>query len=435
MRLLLQGGRVIDPSQGWDGPRNLLIADGRIVGAEEPLPETNPALPRGAPPEKTEVLDLRGCLVVPGLIDMHVHLREPGFEAKETIRTGSEAAVAGGFTAVACMPNTQPVNDDPALTTWIRQRAAEAGLARVYPVAAITAGSRGEALSDFASLRNAGAVAFSDDGRPVMNAAVMRQALEQAAVLGLPVLSHCEDLHLSGRGVMNEGARSAMLGLPGAPSVAEEVMVARDILLAEYAGATVHIAHVSTAGSVRLIREAKARGVRVTAETAPQYFCLTENAVGEGEPNARVNPPLRTERDRDAVKEGLRDGTLDAIASDHAPHARQDKEAGFAAAASGMVGLETSLSLSLRLVAEGILTFSGLVRALSVAPARILGVPGGTLRVGAAADVTVIDPQRPWTVEAGRFRSRSRNTPFEGWAVQGKAVLTVVGGVVRFREG
>lgn len=435
MRLLLQGGRVIDPSQGWDGPRNLLIADGRIVGAEEPLPETNPALPRGAPPEKTEVLDLRGCLVVPGLIDMHVHLREPGFEAKETIRTGSEAAVAGGFTAVACMPNTQPVNDDPALTTWIRQRAAEAGLARVYPVAAITAGSRGEALSDFASLRNAGAVAFSDDGRPVMNAAVMRQALEQAAVLGLPVLSHCEDLHLSGRGVMNEGARSAMLGLPGAPSVAEEVMVARDILLAEYAGATVHIAHVSTAGSVRLIREAKARGVRVTAETAPQYFCLTENAVSEGEPNARVNPPLRTERDRDAVKEGLRDGTLDAIASDHAPHARQDKEAGFAAAASGMVGLETSLSLSLRLVAEGILTFSGLVRALSVAPARILGVPGGTLRVGAAADVTVIDPQRPWTVEAGRFRSRSRNTPFEGWAVQGKAVLTVVGGVVRFREG
>ncbi len=435
MRLLLQGGRVIDPSQGWDGPRNLLIADGRIVGAEEPLPETNPALPRGAPPEKTEILDLRGCLVVPGLIDMHVHLREPGFEAKETIRTGSEAAVAGGFTAVACMPNTQPVNDDPALTTWIRQRAADAGLARVYPVAAITAGSRGEALSDFASLRNAGAVAFSDDGRPVMNAAVMRQALEQAAVLGLPVLSHCEDLHLSGRGVMNEGARSAMLGLPGAPSVAEEVMVARDILLAEYAGATVHIAHVSTAGSVRLIREAKARGVRVTAETAPQYFCLTENAVGEGEPNARVNPPLRTERDRDAVKEGLRDGTLDAIASDHAPHARQDKEAGFAAAASGMVGLETSLSLSLRLVAEGILTFSGLVRALSVAPARILGVPGGTLRVGAAADVTVIDPQRPWTVEAGRFRSRSRNTPFEGWAVQGKAVLTVVGGVVRFREG
>lgn len=433
MRLLLRGARVVDPSQPIDGKMDILVENGKIVRVAKNIYKARTQTGADAP-SNLKILDLRGKIVVPGLIDMHTHLREPGFEYRETIQTGCEAAAAGGFTAIACMPNTAPVNDNHSVTGSIIRKARECNLCHVYPVAAISRESEGLALAEFWDLKDAGAVAFSDDGKPVMNAALMRRALEYASSLDMPVISHCEDLHLTAGGVMNEGFVSTELGLAGIPGMAEEVMAARDILIAEFTGAAVHIAHVSTAGSVRLIREAKTRGIRVTAETAPHYFTLTDEAVREFDVNAKVNPPLRGIEDVTAVKEGLRDGTIDVIASDHAPHATTDKDVEFDDAAFGMVGLETSLGLSLKLVADGILTLEQLIMKMSTAPARILGIPGGTLKTGSTADMTVIDPAAAWTVDRERFRSKGRNTPFHGWDMKGKAVMTIVGGEIKHRQ-
>jgi dihydroorotase len=427
MTLLLKGGRVIDPSRKTDCDSDLLIEDGKIV-------KIGKTLLKGEKLSEVETIDLRGKWVVPGLIDMHTHLRDPGYEYKETIATGSEAAVAGGFSSVACMPNTNPVNDNRSVTEFIRRKATECGLANVYPIAAITVKSEGSLLSEFWDLKDAGAIGFSDDGKSVMNAALMRRALEYASSMDMPLIVHCEDKNLSLGGVMHEGSVSTELGLAGIPAIAEDVMVARDLLLAEYTGAAVHIAHVSTAGAVRLIREAKSRDVRVTAETAPHYFSLTDEAVLQFDTHTKVNPPLRGAQDRKAILAGLSDGTLDVIASDHAPHARTDKEVEFDYAASGLTGLETSLALSLRLVSEGILTLADLIKKMTGNPAHILHIPKGTLAIGADADVTVIDPEKIWNVDRTLFRSRGKNTPFHGWTMKGKAVLTVVGGVIRYRD-
>lgn len=427
MSLLLKGGRVIDPSRKRDEVSDILIDKGKIAAVGIDLTEAAKA--SGA-----EVIDLAGRIVVPGLIDMHTHLREPGFEYKETVASGSEAAVAGGFTSIACMPNTDPVNDSRSVTDFILRKAAECGLANVYPIAAISVKSEGTTLAEFWDLKDAGAVGFSDDGKPVMNSGLMRRALEYASSLGMPVIAHCEDRNLSGNGSMHEGFVSTELGLAGIPSLAEDVMVARDLLLAEFTGAALHIAHVSTAGSVRLIRDAKARGVRVTAETTPHYFTLTDESLRTFDTNMKVNPPLRSADDVAAVREGLRDGTLDVIASDHAPHAVTDKEVEFDYAASGITGLETSLALSLQLVHDGILSLSGLVEKMTVHPAAVLRIPKGTLENGADADITVVDPGLEWTIDRRLFRTRGKNSPFHGWKVKGKAVMTIVGGVIRYRD-
>jgi dihydroorotase len=432
----MKGARIVDPSQGFDKVMDLLIEKGKIAFIEERIAEAGlkPGRKEGEKCLKTAVMELKGKIIVPGLIDMHTHLREPGFEYKETIMTGSEAAVAGGFTAVACMPNTDPVNDNRSVTEYILRQTKACGLARVWPVAAISKGSEGHILAEMGDLRDAGAVAYSDDGKPVMDSRLMRKALEYAAALGVPVISHCEDLTLSQGGVMNESFVSTELGLRGIPNAAEDIMVMRDIALAEYTGAPVHIAHVSTEGSVRAIRDAKERGVKVTAETAPHYFTLTDERLRTYDTNAKVNPPLRCRRDLDAVKEGLRDGTIDVIASDHAPQASTEKNVEFEYAANGIVGLETSLGLSLTLVEEGVLSFSDLIFKMSVNPASILKIPGGTLKVGSVADITIIDPSSGWVVDVNEFRSKSRNSPFRDWTLTGKAVCTIVGGEVKYKN-
>ncbi|MRR17497.1 MAG: dihydroorotase [Deltaproteobacteria bacterium] len=422
MKLLLKGSRVIDPSQKIDGPMDILIDDGKIKSCA-------PAVKAGT---DAKVIDLAGMTLTPGLIDMHVHLREPGMEYKETIATGAAAAVAGGFTTIACMPNTEPVNDNRSVTEFIRRKAAEAGLANVFPIGAISVDSEGRQLTEFWDLKDAGAIALSDDGKPVMDAALMRRALEYAHSLDLPVIQHCEDKTLSAGGLMNEGYYSTVLGLPGIPAIAEEVMIARDILIAEYSRTRVHIAHVSTAGAVRLIRDAKARGLKVTAETAPHYFTLTDESLQGYDTHYKVNPPLRSAQDVAAVKEGLADGTLDAIACDHAPHGRTDKEVEFEYAANGISGLETSLGLSISLVLEGILTWPELVTKMSVNPAHILNLAKGTLAPGSDADITVINPDLPWIVDLQTFRSRGKNSPFHGRRLRGRAVLTIVGGDIKY---
>lgn len=432
--LLLKGARIVDPSQKLDGNRDLLVENGKIAAIGTDIGPGH-AGSSGEKGSGTKILDVGGKVVVPGLIDMHTHLREPGYEYKETIRTGSRAAVMGGFTAIACMPNTEPVNDNRSVTEFILRRAKECDLARVYPVAAISKGSAGHILAELGDLRDAGAVAYSDDGNPVMNSRLMRKALEYAASLGVVVISHCEDLTISKGGLMNESFVSTELGLRGMPAVAEDIMVARDIALAEYTGTPVHIAHVSTAGAVRLVRDAKERGVKVTAETAPHYFTLTEEALRSYDTNAKVNPPLRGFRDVEAVKAGLRDGTIDVIASDHAPQSVIEKDVEFENAANGMVGLETSLGLSLRLVEENLLSLSDLVMKMSVNPAAILRLSGGSLRVGADADMTVIDLAQVWVVDVGTFRSKSRNSPFHGRTLKGKAFCTIVGGEIKHIEG
>jgi dihydroorotase len=363
---------------------------------------------------------------------MHTHLREPGFEYKETIASGSAAAVAGGFTSIACMPNTNPINDNRSITEFIRRKATEAALANVYPIGAISRESAGSKLTEFWDLKEAGIIGLSDDGNPVMNAALMRRAMEYAFSLQLPVISHCEDTNLSADGLMNEGYYSTILGLRGIPGIAEEAMIARDILIAEFTKTSVHIAHVSTAGSVRLIRDAKKRGLKVTAETAPHYFTLTDEALQSYDTNFKVNPPLRSEQDLKAIKEGLSDGTIDVIACDHAPHGRTDKEVEFEYAANGISGLETSLALSLNLIHSETLDWPELITKMSLNPARILNLPKGTLETGTDADITVIDPQLKWTVDVQAFRSRGKNSPFHGRQMQGKAILTIVGGEIKY---
>jgi len=428
MKLLLTGARVIDPSQKMDAVADVLLENGKIAEITPDLAKTINSKDKG----KVKTIDLAEMIVVPGLIDMHTHLREPGMEYKETIASGTAAAVAGGFTSVVCMPNSSPINDNRSITEFIKRKAAEAGLANVYPVGAISKDSAGSQLTEFWDLKEAGIVALSDDGKPVMDAALMRRALEYASSLGLPVISHCEDTNLSGGGLMNEGYYSTILGLRGIPSIAEEAMVARDILIAEFTKTSVHIAHVSTAGSVRLIREAKKRGLPITAETAPHYFTLTDESLQSYDTNYKINPPLRSPDDLAAIKEGLADGTLDAVACDHAPHGRTDKEVEFEYAACGISGLETSFGLSMQLVNDGVLSLTDLIAKMSTNPARILNLPKGTLKAGADGDITVIDPQLKWKVDVKTFRSRGKNSPFHGREMQGRAVLTIVGGDIKY---
>ena len=419
MSLLIKGGRVIDPAGSVDAVHDVLIKGDRIerVGANL------------AVPPDTTVLEASGKIVCPGFIDLHVHLREPGQEYKETVATGTRAAAAGGFTAVCAMANTHPVNDNRAVTDYIRAKADTEGLVRVYPIGAVTRELGGAELAELAELAEAGCVAFSDDGKCVMNAALYRRAMEYTLPFGTPLISHAEDHHLSKGAAMNEGVVSTELGVPGAPAAAEDVMVARDIVLAELTGAHVHIAHLSTAGAVRLVREAKARGVRVTAEVTPHHLLLTEDAVRSFDANTKMNPPLRTKRDTEALIEGLVDGTIDCIATDHAPHALSEKEGEFDRAAFGIVGLETAVGLLMdRLVKPGTLPLTTLVARLSRDPARLLGLPGGSLAAGAPADLTLLDPEVRWTIDAAKFVSKSRNTPFNGWTVMGRPWKTIVGG-------
>jgi dihydroorotase len=423
--LLIRGGTVIDPASGMHAHRDVLVRDGKIAVVSEAIGDEGV---RGA-----TVIEAANCLVLPGLIDMHVHLREPGYEYKETIETGTRAAVAGGFTTVACMANTDPVNDSAAVTEYIRERAQAAGLARVYPIGAVSKDLKGEQLAEIGEMHCAGIVAVSDDGMPIMNGGLMRRALEYTAMFGLPVIVHEEDRSIAGDGVMNEGVESLRLGLKGVPAAAEEAMIARDLALLARTGGRLHIAHVSTAGAVELIRAAKDRQLPVTAEATPHHFTLTEAAVGAYNTHAKVNPPLRTRRDVEAVRRGLADGTIDVIASDHAPHHRDGKEVEFDRALNGVVGLETTLGLALRMAAEAKIPLDVVIAAMTVAPARILGLPLGTLGPGAAADITVADPTRRWTVQAARFHSKGRNTPFEGMELQGQAMATIVGGRIVWR--
>jgi len=426
--LLIQGGHVIDPGR-INGIADVLIEQGKIAAVGANLTAQGKGK-NGS----VQIIDARHKLVLPGFVDLHVHFREPGFEYKETIKSGTAAAAAGGFTSVCCMPNTQPVNDSQAITEFILEKARIAGNARVYPVGAITKGSEGKELAEIGDLRRAGCVAISDDGQPVMNSLVMRRAMEYALAFDLPVIDHCEDLHLSEGGCMNEGVVSTQLGLQGVPAAAEDVMVSRNLALGELTGARLHLAHLSTAGSVRLVREAKARGIRVTAEACPHHFTLTEEAVRGFNTLAKMNPPLRAWDDVQAIKEGLRDGTIDVIATDHAPHATQEKLQDFAAAPNGIVGLETALSLTLVLVEEGVLTLESAVAKLTSAPARAFSLNAGTLASGVDADVVIVDPQETWEIDPARFRSKSRNTPFAGWKVKGRVHATLLGGRIVYES-
>jgi dihydroorotase len=420
LKLLIRGGRLVDPTQDLDGRFDVLIEDG-VVAAIDGAIDGGDAI----------VHDADGLIVTPGWIDMHVHLREPGQEYKETVRSGTLAAAAGGFTAVACMANTAPVNDNPSVTKHILKEASRHGFARVYPIGAVSKGQRGEELAEIGEMVDAGVVAVSDDGLPVANPALMRRVLEYAQHFDVPVIQHAQDLQLTAGGVMHEGEWSTRLGLPGWPGAAEDIVVARDVLLTEDAGGRYHVAHLSTARALGLVRRAKEQGIAVTCEATPHHLLLTDELVATSiySPDAKMNPPLRAESDRQALIEGLTDGTIDAIASDHAPHHPDEKDVEFSQAPFGIVGLETNLGLCYdRLVLTGILSLPRLIELYSTGPARLLGVPGGTLAVGAVADVTLFDPEAEFTVHAAGFRSKSRNTPFEGWTLRGRPAGTIVGG-------
>jgi dihydroorotase len=422
--LLIRGGRLVDPSRTVDAVADVLIVDGKIAVVGERLPVAG-----------RRVLDAAGLIVAPGLVDMHVHLRDPGETHKEDLATGTLAAVRGGFTAVACMPNTVPPIDHPAVVEYVRSRAAAAAHCRVYPIGAVTKGREGRELAPIGTLAGAGVVALSDDGSAVLDAGLLRRALSYAAMFDLPVVEHCEDPTLSAGGVMHEGGHAGVLGLRGIPWTSEAAIVARDLLLVEETGARLHVAHVSSASSVRLIREARARGVRVTAEVTPHHLVLQDTDVGDYDTDRKMNPPLRGEGDRAALREALADGTIDAVATDHAPHAAEEKMVEFSAAPFGVVGLETALGVVLtHLVSPGVLSLMEAIRRLSTTPAAILGLPGGSLGPGAPGDVVLIDPDRRWTVRRDELASRSRNTPFDGWTLQGRAVVTIVDGEIRHQD-
>jgi dihydroorotase len=416
-QILLRGGRVLDPAADRDEIADVLIDDGRVTEVR-----------RGIEAEGAEILDVAGCWVTPGLVDMHCHLREPGQEYKEDIGSGGRAAVAGGFTAVACMANTHPVNDDPAMTDYILDRASHDSPARVYPVAAATRGLEGSVMTEMAALVEAGAVAFSDDGKTIMDGGVMRNVLQYSKLVGAPVISHAEDCTLVGNGVINEGAVATRLGLPGNPAIAEVIHVGRDLILAEVTGAHLHVAHVSTGGAVDLIRRARERGVNVTAEVAPHHLTLTDEETAGYDTNTKVAPPLRSAEDRDACCRGLADGVLDAIATDHAPHAQHEKELEFTVAPPGMIGLETAVAVVLELVREETISPLELVRRLSTNPARIVRRPGGDLAEGSVADVTVIDPDLEWIYDPAKGYSKSRNSPWAERKLKGRAIATFVNG-------
>jgi dihydroorotase len=423
--ILIRGGRVVDPSRGHDDLADVYLAEGRVEAVGRNL----------GTPDGAMVIDARGQVVAPGLIDLHVHLREPGQEDLETVASGAMAAAAGGFSAVCAMPNTDPVCDNQGVVGFVKAQAQRAGKARVYPIGAISLGQNGQQLAEFGELVGAGAVAVSDDGKPVVSSHLMRTALEYARTFGIPVADHCEEPTLSAGGVMHEGTVSTRLGLKGIPAAAEEIMVARDILLAELTGGHVHLCHMSTRGSVDLIRRAKDRGVRVTAEACPHHFTLTHEACEGYDTNAKMNPPLREDADREAIRQAIRDGTIETIVTDHAPHHYDAKEREFDDAPNGIIGLETSLGLAItELVRTGLLSLSGLVARMSTVPAQIFKLPGGTLAPGSPADVVVFDPGAEWTVRPEEFHSRSRNTPFGGRRLYGRANTTVVRGQVVYQR-
>lgn len=425
--ILLRGGRVLDPSRSVDQTGDVLLVGGKIEHAGKPLGEIRRD-------DGLIEVDCSGKIVAPGFIDVHCHLREPGREDVETIATGARAAAAGGFTAVCAMPNTDPVTDNQAAVGFITRQAHRAAAARVYPIGAISVGQRGDALAEFGEMIGAGAVAVSDDGKPVASAQLMRTALEYARSFGVPVADHCEEPTLAKGGAMNEGLISARLGLKGIPSEAEEIMVIRDILLARRTGGHVHLCHMSTRGSVELIRWGKERGIRVTAEVCPHHLALTEEAVLGYSTNAKMNPPLRTADDVAALQEAVKDGTIDLVATDHAPHHYDEKEREFADAPNGIVGLETALAVVVtNLVSTGILSFSDIVDRMSCSPARVFGLPGGTLQQGSVADVTIFDPDHEWEVDPSSFLSKGRNTPFAGMRLKGRALCTIVDGRVVYQ--
>jgi dihydroorotase len=423
----IRGGKIVDSARGVMQKRDVVVERGRIsrILKEGAFKEKGP---------KLKTIDASGKILIPGLIDMHVHLREPGHEYKETIATGGKAAVAGGFVGLACMPNTDPVNDSSSVTEFIMRQARKSNLVRVYPIAAITKGQKGESLTEFGDLRQAGVEGVSDDGLAVSNSEVMRRAIEYARYYDLVVISHCEDTNLSADGVMHEGVVSTQIGLRGIPAASEEVMVQREISLARLTGCPVHIAHVSTAGSVQLIRRAKEENVTVTAETAPHYFSLDHRAVIGYDTNAKMNPPLRTPEDVQAIKRGLAEDVLDVIATDHAPHSPLEKDLEFDRAAFGIIGLETALPLTLALVQEGVLTLPEAIKKMSYNPATILGVNGGSLREGGPADLAIFDPKQEYTLQAGDIQSKSKNSPFIGQPLKGRNLLTMIGGRIVWKR-
>ena len=420
-RLVIKGGRLVDPAQNLDGLYNIYVMSGRIASIKKAEADTSEV------GNGVEVIDASGLTVIPGLIDAHVHLREPGYEYKEDIRTGTLAAAAGGFTAVMCMANTKPVNDNESVTRYILNKA-EGAAARVYPVGAVSVGLKGECLTEMAELKAAGCVAFSDDGVPVANSGLMRRALEYSQVVNLPVISHAEEHELVGAGVMNEGDVATRLGLKGIPNAAEDTMVARDIALAELTGGRLHIAHVSTRGAVELIKCAKARGVRVTAEATPHHLALTDEAVEGYDTNAKMNPPLRSRVDVEALRQGIKDGVIDCIATDHAPHSSMEKDIEFDKASNGIIGLETAFSVIYGLVENGMLTLNEAVRAMSTNPAKAFGIEGGRLSVGSPANMAIIDLGRSWTVDPRQLNSKSKNSPWLGRELKGVVVKTVLAG-------
>ena len=424
MKKLLRGARIIDPSQNLDDTRDILIINGCIAEIKEKIEISD-----------VEETDLSGMIVTPGLIDMHAHFRDPGYEYKEDIESGSKSAAAGGFTTVACMPNTAPPIDNGALVEYVKSKTSKISKIKILPIGCVSKGQEGKEITEMGDMAQAGAVAFSDDGKPVADSSLMRKAMVYASMFDRVIIDHCEDPALFEGGQINEGRVSTLLGLTGIPAAAEEIMVARDILLAKEMGTRVHIAHISTKGSVELIRKAKSEGVRVTCEVTPHHLTLTEEAVRGYDTNAKVNPPLRTQEDLKALLEGLKDGTIDAIATDHAPHHIDEKDIEFDKAAFGLVGLETALGLVLtKIVGEGGLSLNKAVEKMTSGPAKILGLHMGTIKIGAPADITVIDPNRVWTVDKDKFFSKGRNTPFNGWELKGKAVLTIVDGKTAYSE-